>query len=139
MSPINWNDSFNVGNPEIDQQHREWVRIFNELENSVLQGSPENTKAKQMQTLKEILEFTEKHFEAEEKLMSRYNYPGTVQHKRMHKEFNQKIYDQYRLILSGELVLNSEVLKLIQTWFMHHTASEDIKAFSFIALAMKEE
>ncbi|WP_167505906.1 bacteriohemerythrin [Desulfosediminicola flagellatus] len=130
MSPIHWDDSYNVGQPEVDQQHHEWVRIFNKLEQQLLTGEPWKNSEIQKQTLKEILDFTNLHFTTEEKLMDIMNYAQKVQHARMHKEFSQKVYDQYRLILAGDIILNSELLKLIESWFMHHTATEDKRTFT---------
>jgi len=63
------------------------------------------------------------------------NYARKVQHARMHKDFSQKVYDQYRLILAGDVILNSELLKLIESWFMHHTATEDKRTFSSIDIS----
>lgn len=130
MSPIDWDDSYNIGQPEIDRQHHMWVRIFNNFEQQMLNSEPGKSTENQQKTLKEILDFTNLHFATEEKLMAEMNCPNLVRHARMHKEFSQKVYDLYRLILSGDIVLNSELLKLIESWFIHHTANEDKRTFS---------
>jgi len=131
MSPINWNDDNNVGNELIDRQHREWVRIFNQLEDSILNNaSPQN--GSQLEMLKNIIDFTREHFLEEERLMAQYGYPDVVRHRRMHKDFEQQLYEKFRMVMAGELVLRSELLAMIRYWFINHTGSEDKRTFLYI-------
>jgi len=131
MSPIHWNDDNSVGNDHIDQQHMEWVRIFNELENTILAGStpPGN---EQVELLKQILDFTREHFLEEERIMTLHGYPDIVRHRRMHKDFELQLYEKFRMVMAGELVLRSELIAMIRHWFVTHTGSEDKRAFEYI-------
>lgn len=134
MSPIEWNEDNSVGNDLIDQQHRQWVCIFNELEKSILEGSAQPTDV-QIELLKQILDFTREHFLDEERIMALHGYPDIVRHRRMHKEFELQIYEKFRMVMSGELVLRSELIAMIRHWFINHTSSEDKRAFEFIRSA----
>lgn len=131
MSPITWNDTNTVGNALIDQQHLEWVRIFNELENSIV-DSPPPPSSQQAALLKRILDFTQEHFREEERIMALYGYPHIVRHRRMHKDFEQQLYEKFRMVMDGEIVLRSELIAMIRHWFLTHTSSEDKRAFEYI-------
>lgn len=131
MSPIRWNEDNFVGNALIDEQHREWVRIFNELEESIRQQSSSPGEF-QLQLLKKVLDFSREHFQEEERLMALHGYPGAARHHRMHKEFDLQLYEKYRQVMAGELVLRSELMAMIRNWFLSHTSSEDRRTFQFI-------
>ncbi len=131
MSPINWNDDNDVGNELIDRQHREWVRIFNQLEDCIINPTSEPNLSR-LDLLKEILDFTREHFLEEERLMAQYDYPESVDHRRMHKDFEQELYEKFRMVMAGEMVLKSELLAIIRHWFIHHTGSEDKRTFRYI-------
>ena len=131
MSPLHWTKANSVGNASIDQQHLEWINIFNKLEETILSPAPFPTAAR-VELFHRILEFTSLHFQAEEEVMARHNYPDIVRHRRMHREFEQIVYEQYRLITDGEIVLTSELLSMIKNWFIQHTQGEDIRTFRYI-------
>lgn len=131
MSPIQWNNDNTVGNAHIDEQHREWIKIFNELEESIRQD-PSTSSEFQLQLLKKILDFTHEHFREEELLMDLHKYPGAARHRRMHKEFGLQLYEKYRMAMAGELVLRSELMAMIRHWFTSHTTSEDKTTFQYI-------
>ncbi len=82
--------------------------------------------------LKELLDFMTDHFTTEEQLMDQYDYPNIVQHRRMHKDFEARMYEKYRAVMAEEVVLNSELMALIRDWFVQHTGSEDKKTFTYI-------
>lgn len=130
MSQIEWTTLISVGNEEIDKQHRRWVEIFNRLEASLNDPSAEEND--RLDLLKQILDFTREHFIEEERLMALNGYPHIVRHRRMHKEFELQLYEKFRLVMGGEMVLQSELIALIRNWFINHTSSEDKKAFEYI-------
>lgn len=131
MSPLHWNDDNSVGNAAIDLQHRQWVAIFNQLEASLTDiTAPPNPS--QLEMLKRILDFTREHFLDEERLMALHGYPEAARHRRMHKEFELQLYEKFRLVMAGELVLQSELIALIRHWFINHTGSEDRRTFAYI-------
>ncbi len=132
MTPIEWNDSNNVGSELIDQQHLEWVRLYSKLEDLFL-NTPQKEQADiKLQLLKELVDFTYIHFKEEVRILYKHDYPGANKHRMMHENFHQQVYQQYRNIEAGEVVLTSEILSMIKTWFLTHTSTEDKKAFQYI-------
>lgn len=129
MDTVKWDPSNSVGDMFIDHQHKMWVDIYNKLEQELLAPSQQRTTKFQLELLKELVDFTKEHFDAEEELLLKQNYPQLMMHRRMHKDFHQRIYDLYREALAGEIVLNSEIISLIRSWFISHTTTEDKKAF----------
>jgi len=127
MPKIDWNESFSVGNNEIDQQHQKWIVIFNNMHEALINGDPDDYKTITMQSLQEMLDYSREHFSFEEKYMTRIEYPDLVAHRRLHKDFDNKIYQLYREAKDGHVVLNTELIKMIRNWLMQHILVEDIK------------
>ena len=127
MGNIQWDTAWNIGHPEIDEQHQRWVALFNELESAFLSKKTIDMTVVQKNIFKKILDYTRYHFASEEKIMHDAAYPNMATHWRLHKEFDQIVYEKYRDFESGELILNSELLALIKNWLLRHIQVEDQK------------
>lgn len=106
-------------NNTMDVLHMEFLDIYN----SVDINSTDSIKLKSM----ELLIHTKKHFMEEEKLMDRYNYPRSLEHKNEHNKvlaelqfFIDKSYS-----LFGMNILKSYYLEKIPYWFDLHLLSMD--------------
>lgn len=131
LEKIEWNDSYNVNNKEIDEQHQRWVAIYNKMydqlgSRNLAKGGPDLEK-----TLKEILDYTRYHFDAEKEYMKSIDYPNIVEHIRKHKDFDDLVYKISRNVSDGKIVLYSEVMSLIKEWFLEHILGEDKKYAHF--------
>lgn len=131
MSAIKWDDSNNTGFTAIDEQHQEWVNIYNRLVDS-FNYPPQQQIELRDQILKELLEFTYLHFKDEEQILYEANYPDRDWHRRLHKEFHQHVYQLHRKVLNEEIVFTSDILSSIRKWFLAHTSHEDQKALKYV-------
>lgn len=82
---IHWIKDVEVRATEIDEQHRELFRVFNELVDADW-----DRKAKDC-ALQEMFRFTARyaviHYSTEEKYVLRYSFPGCAGHKKRHDDF----------------------------------------------------
>ncbi len=129
MSLIEWTEEFSVGIDEIDRQNQKWISIVNELHNSIMEG-------KAISSLKELIremeEYTDFHFSAEEEMLQKAGWPELDRHKRIHFGFKQQVKQLKRDILSGEIVLRSQVMSVIKNWLTDHILKEDQEYTEFI-------
>ena len=104
---------------KMDKLHMEFLEIYN----SVDLNSRESINAKAM----ELLEHTKKHFNEEEKLMDRYDYPRS----REHKDEHNKVLSELRFFIDkshsifGMNILKSYYIEKLPHWFDYHLASMD--------------
>ncbi len=134
MPKIEWDDSFSVHNTEIDGQHKKWIGIYNNML-EILMGEDKTAQhSTGEEILKAMLDYCRDHFKFEEEYMHKINYPGLLQHRRMHKDFDNQIYTYYRGIQEGRTVLNTEILSLINNWFLNHIVIEDKKYALFFEM-----
>ena len=127
MPRIEWDNSFSVLNTEIDDQHKEWIRIFNKM-HEILTG--DNTEAKYTaaeDSIKAMLDYAREHFKFEEEYMRNIDYPELVQHHRKHKDFDTQVYELFRDIQNGGVVLNTEIISMVKGWLLNHILVEDKK------------
>lgn len=124
MPKLNWKKSFEIGHEEIDQQHKNLFAIYNTLYDEVINGAANSDEIK-LEILEEVLEYTCFHFSCEEGLMREIGYPQVSRHWRLHKDFENRIYQFYRVKSSDIFVLNSEVFKIIEQWLLEHILKED--------------
>jgi hemerythrin len=132
MSRIEWDEALSVQNDEIDGQHKKWIEIHNRLHEVLISGNMSNIDKIGVETLQAILEYARYHFKFEEDYLKRIDYPGLVEHRRLHKDFDTRAYASYREILAGQVVLNSEILKVMKNWLLEHILHEDQKYRRFL-------
>jgi hemerythrin-like metal-binding protein len=84
-----------------------------------------------------MLEYSRTHFKFEEEYMHTIGYPGLIGHRRIHKDFDTRIYREYRKMLDGEIVLNSAIMKMIKTWLEEHIMQEDKKIAHYFDTTVK--
>ena len=98
MKDLVWSDILSVGNDEIDDDHRKLVELFNMLNNAVTDDvSPDYLAA----ILEELVNCTAWHFSHEERLMLKYGYEGTEEHKAEHAQLIQTARELQQEILEA--------------------------------------
>ena len=80
-------------------------------------------------------DYTKYHSDFEEEYMRKISYPGLMEHLKLHKNFDNQIYEYHRDISEGRMVLSSEIIKIIKKWLLDHILNEDKK----YSLFSKEE
>jgi hemerythrin-like metal-binding protein len=132
MKDIVWSDILSVGFSEIDEDHRKLVGIFNTLNHAVKEGeSPEYLAA----TLEELINCTVWHFSHEERLMLKYAYPETAEHKTEHRELIDSAKELQQEILQSKQPMVDNQIQFLERWLTEHilTADQRLGAFLFAA------
>lgn len=123
MPQIIWNESFSVNIKEIDDQHKKWIDIFNNLHSNMIKGKAGQSDG--LRALKAMEDYSRYHFSFEEEYMLKIGYPVLYEHRRLHVDFDDMIYSYYRKAIDGELILNSEILSILKGWILNHILKED--------------
>ncbi len=126
-----WNPSLSVGVDLIDEQHKKWFEMADQLFEA-----GRNRKAGEyiVQMFRFLEDYTKKHFGDEEKYMMSIQYPEYGLQKKMHDDFIRELgvlkkqYDQSGGNISVILGANQMVLN----WLTNHIAKQDRKIGDFI-------
>ena len=117
MNLLNWNDNYSVNVEEIDNQHKEIIRIINELYVSIVEGKSRDTMDK---IFKDLTEYATIHFKTEEDYFEKFNYPEASFHKQQHEDIAKKIKEFKKRNEEGKKILDSEILHFLMSWFVNH-------------------
>ena len=78
MGRIEWNDALSVGNDELDSQHKELMRLYNDLHEVLVNGSPEQTIRTKKATIDALVTYAVHHFSTEEEYLETIGYPAVT-------------------------------------------------------------
>jgi len=116
---LNWNNNLSTGIVSIDNQHQELFNRINQLVTSMKEGKG---KLEVIKTLDFLEEYVIKHFNEEEEIQKKNNYPQfDIQHKQ-HEEFKKELR-QLRMVfettgVSALFVINMQ--QKMSTWWRSH-------------------
>lgn len=122
MSLVEWKEIYIVKVNEVDNQHKKLVSLVNELHDAMIIGKGKEVLNK---VLNELVEYTVYHFATEEKYFDQYEYPGSDQHKKQHKELVEQVAALKAKIDSGEKVLTLDVMNFLRDWLHDHIIGSD--------------
>jgi len=125
MPLVEWDQSFSVNHNEIDQQHKRWIEILNQLHDDLVNGSFDDLNKMTINALKSMQEYANNHFEFEEQYLREIGYPKLVEHHRLHKDFDDNIYRYDNDIRQGHTVLNTEIITVLKDWLINHIQGAD--------------
>ena len=129
MSLFQWSETYSVGYPDIDNQHKRLFQLAEQLHAAMTAG-----KGKQClkTTLANLIEYTKRHFADEEMLMQNHRYPNFQQHKAEHRALTEKVVQFQRAFETDQTPLTVDLLKFLSAWLTHHIGNVDRKVSEFL-------
>lgn len=129
---MEWSKDYEVGVASIDQQHQSLFTQLNEL-NAAITGK------RTREVLEPLLEFlgdyVVMHFSTERELMTRHQYPASMEHYAEHEAFvkaflemKQRFHDE-----GSTLRLATMVNGFVCSWLLKHVLGTDRKLGYFLA------
>ncbi|MEW6711319.1 MAG: bacteriohemerythrin [Candidatus Riflebacteria bacterium] len=122
--PIKWNEDLLTGVSDIDQQHRQLVRLVNDLHHALREG---RTQESMRSILDELVDYTKTHFSFEEQKMARCGYPDIEAHKKLHQSLVKQVLDIYKSFESGRNCIGIETFNFLKDWLTNHIMKVDKK------------
>jgi hemerythrin len=121
---IEWKDEYSVGVEEIDDQHKYFISLLNNLNNAIVAG-------KSREELKELFrlvpDYAERHFATEEKYFDEFNYEGAAEHKQKHQEMRDEIKRVESTEGGKEIDFYGNIVYFLKDWLEEHLAQMDQK------------
>ena len=130
MKDLAWSQILSVEVDEIDEDHRKLVNIFNILNHSVMEGDSAEYLAA---VLEELINCTVWHFSHEERLMLKYGYEGTEEHKAEHRELVQSAKALQQEILQAGKPVADEDIAFLERWLTEHILTADMRLGSYLS------
>ena len=124
MEKIIWNDGFSVGVQELDKQHQVLIGLINQLIES--EDAPVQSETIS-DILSRMLEYTEFHFDAEEKYMAEYGYPDYEAHRMQHLQFIRKTAQLAMDTIAQKKSVPQDLLVYLRDWLTGHILNADMQ------------
>lgn len=130
VSPIGeWDPSYEIGQPDIDSQHRFFVRLIRRLRVTVEQQSVD--KDALVPLLHEIKKYAEFHFASEENYMHGVGYPALAEHALIHSMMLSEL--SARILKARQSWRYTEpLIEFLEEWLQGHIAHEDKKLAAYV-------
>lgn len=121
-----WGDKLKLGIDQIDVQHKELVKMVNELHRAMKM----KMGAKQAgQILTGLADYTVSHFKTEETLFEKHQYPERDAHKKEHDDLVAKVVEFKQEFDGGRAALSMELMEFLTDWLRNHILKTD-KAYA---------
>jgi len=132
---ITWEEAFETGHAEIDQQHRELLALVDALE-----SAQEESQQTLLRVLQHVMDFTHTHFLMEEVLMVEVHYPPRAREEMIaqHAEFTS--YARLRVLefRKGAPVSVLPLQAFLAEWLTRHEFGLDRLLADFIRQQARE-
>lgn len=129
MEYFTWKDEYSVGDATLDNQHKELIRIMNELYTLLQEPEDAQNEGRVEFIFGSLADYIVTHFAYEEQRMvdARYPYDDLVAHRAEHHELIKKVRRYHANVMEG----NREGLKelmpyLYGEWLIHHICERDM-------------
>lgn len=133
---LKWDDNLLTNIKAIDDQHKHFVSILNDLYVHFSNLSPQEILDK---TISELVSYASVHFTTEEGYMEKYNFSGVEEHKQIHNELRSKLEEllnNYNKIGKDAL---PQLFDFLENWLVQHLDLYDRKyAEYFASIGVKE-
>jgi len=129
MALIVWSEDLSVKVSKSDEQHKVLIKLINDLHDAMLKG-----KSKEIisEILKSLVDYTVIHFNEEEALLEKYNYPDLPVQKKAHAFFVQKVSDFQEGYKKNKFGLSIEIMDFLSDWLKNHINGIDKNYSAFL-------
>jgi hemerythrin-like metal-binding protein len=124
MSLIEWKPEFSVGNTAVDHEHRELIRLINDVHAAIGSGANRDRLAA---GLGEIYAQIAAHFALEEKMMRDAGYAEFGPHKADHESLLDQLADIIDAVAIGNKLDDRDLSSRLNRWFTEHFGTHDAK------------
>lgn len=128
---LEWSDKLTVDITSIDNQHKELIKISQELVTMLpMETVPLSEKKRAFQVL---VDHAFDHFNYEEKVMRNIGYPEIGQHMQEHDDLRREIQEIAKSVTNGEGIDHlAGLVSMVQVWLLRHIMTTDIRIRDFV-------
>ena len=127
---VTWGEDLEFGVPAIDNEHKRLMELANQVYTMV---KTEDDPKVLMAAFSELREYASRHFTQEEEFMVRMDYPETVDHRRQHQIFIERLDALAKDYRTGAPIRGIDVIGLLGNWWQSHIKGSDGKVAQFAA------
>ena len=124
---VEWDNSYSVGNEEIDCEHKVFIKIIARFVELI----KEKKSYKFKRNVDELIKYAEFHFVSEENRMFDSDYPDLLNHKKEHEDLLASLKLMEMKLYTDKATVD-EFVSFLVNWFLDHTAKTDLKMANYL-------
>lgn len=121
---MRWSEDLSVGIHHIDRQHQKLVGMVNQMFAALKGGKGDAVLG---DILDQLVDYTQKHFFEEERMMKSHGYPDFDEHKAAHAHLVSQVADFQKKFKAGKVSVSSELFNFLKGWLINHIQGTDKK------------
>lgn len=126
---MKWHEKWSSGNQEIDEQHRKLVLLGNGLIQAAIN---EEKPGVIVEYYERLYGHFQKHFEFEEMVMEKNDYPDLDNHRKLHVDMLERMKALQQSYAQGNMKASAFFTFLVDEVITGHIQDEDSKYFKYI-------
>lgn len=128
-SGIAWSDELLTGDPQIDWEHRQLVEMLGLLSDPARADDPDYKRV----CLDNLLAHVCSHFDHEEQIMRRVDYPELSAHREAHVCLLEQ-FNRFLALLDGdaESAPEERIMPFVGRWLLDHIRGDDRRLGTFL-------
>jgi len=128
---IEWTDALSMSNPEIDAEHKHFIKLVNMLNGEI--ASQQRDKDNILRIMGLILDDARAHFAHEERLFKEKAYPKAKEHTRIHTELIKELEQGLKDIRNTDFIKRwVEVGLATEKALVSHLVSVDTQYIDYL-------
>lgn len=126
MSILQWDEKFDTGLTEVDNQHQKLVNVINDFANLVKRNDVSFEALTEV--FNELASYTQYHFTEEEKLMAEVaiDERHAGKHMQQHNDFLQAVLDLHQDMVVDRQNAKEKLLNFLKSWLVDHILGYDM-------------
>lgn len=129
MGFMEWTPKYELGIPEMDAQHRQWLDVLNRFYDRLAEKDLSGGRG----LWDEAHGFTLYHFREEEYFLAAINYPYYQEQRTAHSLIIDRLQGVRKDLDSGHIPGKAELARIFKLWFKEHILIEDKKYASYFS------
>ena len=124
MVLMEWKEEFETGVVKIDEQHKELIRLINQVHFEMAEGKE---KSSLIILFEELFNYVMIHFATEEQMMKKYRYEEFENHQKQHIKLKENMLKKKTEYEEKKIILSMRIMILLKEWLQNHILETDLK------------
>jgi hemerythrin len=128
MRMVEWEEGYSLGIELVDRHHQHLLDLLNRSYHAII---IEHNVDEVRSVFRELIDYADYHFKAEEEMMTRFCYGRIKAHISEHATFKSKLAE-LGMLLSSEVKFDIEVIYFLEEWLLNHISVVDKEYAVFV-------
>jgi hemerythrin-like metal-binding protein len=119
---LKWKPEYSVGIDVIDNDHKKLINLINQFQTASLHSTGDQFER---DALNELVDYTVFHFQREEEMLQKNNYPDFDAHKKEHEAMVTKVKTMVEVFNQDKDKVIDDLLDYLKKWLINHINGTD--------------